>query len=384
MGRPINPTVQTYVARSGRTSYRVRVRVGGRSTTETFDSLPAAEVFRLRCMDPNVGPARAVERRGREDTASSDYVPTLAEMTAKHVEGLTGIQQGTRDEYRSMAGRTWLPLLGSLRVDELTKDDVARWVNAADRDGHLKPKSIKNAHGLLSSVMETAVADGHAERNPARRTRLPRRGEEDVDDIRFLTTDEYWRLYDVFDPHHLPMLVTLFGTGLRYSEATAMQVRDLAIADETMRVVRAWKKQKGPLVSGPPKSRASRRTIALPVEVLEVLDPLVAGRAGSDLVFTTVRGNVVRHGNFYNRFWLTACARAGLDPSPRIHDARHTHASWLIARGIRLEVIQDRLGHEDYNTTRRIYGHLLPDMRREAGLAASAAFESRPVRGELD
>jgi len=382
MGRPVNPTIQRYDHKGGGVTWRIRVRVNGRSTTETFTSLPAAEVFRLRCMDPAVGPARAVELRDREDSASSDYVPTLAEMLATHVGGLTGIQQGTRDEYHSMAARTWLPMLGGLRVDELTKDDVARWVNAADRAGHLAPKSIKNAHGLLSSVLETAVADGKAARNPARRTRLPRRGEEDVEDIRFLTTDEYWRLYDEFPEHYRPMLVTLFGTGLRYSEATALQVKAVDLNAGTLRVIRAWKKAKGPLVAGPPKSRASKRTIALPVEVLDVLAPLVEGRAGGELVFTTVRGNVVRHGNFYNRIWTPACERAGLDPRPRVHDARHTHASWLIARGIRLEVIQDRLGHEDYNTTRRIYGHLMPDLKREAGLAASAAFESRPR--ELD
>ena len=377
MGRKINPTVQRYEHRDGQVTYRVRVRVNGHSSTETFASEAAANVFRLRCMDPNVGPARAVEQRSREDTASSDYVPTLAELLTVHIKRLTGVEQGTRDDYASMAARTWLPMLGTLRVDELSRDDVARWVNEADRS-HLKPKSIRNAHGLLSSLMETAVQDGLAERNPARRTRLPRAGEEDVEDIRFLTTDEYWRLNDAMEDHYRPFLVTLFGTGLRYSEATSLQVRDVDLGAETLRVVRAWKHGKGPLRSGPPKSKASRRTIALPAEVVEALAPLVEGRSGSEVVFTTVLGNVMRHGNFYNRFWIPACVRAGLDPTPRIHDARHSHASWLIARGIRLEVIQDRLGHEDYTTTRRIYGHLLPDLRREGASAAQAAFEVRP------
>ena len=381
MGRPVKPKVTPYPLKNGGVTYRVRVRANGRQTTETFTSEAAANVFALRCADLKVGPARAVALRAREDSVSSDYVPTLAEMVEKHVTGLTGVEQRTRDDYRDMARRTWLPVIGDLRVDELTRDDVARWVNKAD--GAMAPKSIKNAHGLLSSVMETAVHDGVADRNPARRTRLPRAGEEDVEEHRYLTVTEFDRLYAATDPHYQPFVLTLFGTGMRFSEATGLQVRDIDLEAGVVRVVRAWKRQTraqgGPKL-GPPKSRASRRTITLPNEVIDALRPLVAERLGSALLFTTTRGNTVRHGNFYNRFWITACKQAGLDPRPRIHDARHSHASWLIARGIRLEVIQDRLGHEDYTTTRRIYGHLMPDLRTEASAAASAAFESTSLR----
>lgn len=372
MGRPPSPKITPYVRTDGRTVYRVRVRVNGKQSTETFDSEPAAKVFRLRVMDPAIGPERAVSLRAREDRASSEYIPTLAETLTAHVEGLTGVQPGTREEYLRMAGRTWLPLLGSLRVDEVERDDVARWVNKAE--GTIAPKSIRNAHSLLSSVMETAVMNGHAERNPARRTRLPRAGEEDVEEIRFLTEDEFAQLYEATVDHYKPFVLTLFGTGLRYSEATALQVRDVNLRAGTLRVVRAWKRQAGGKVLGPPKSKRSRRTIALPAEVIASLVPLVEGRVGGEFVFVSTGGSVVHHSNFYNRFWTPACERAGLDPRPRIHDARHSHASWLIARGTRLEVIQERLGHEDYMTTRRIYGHLMPDMQAEAAKAAQSVF----------
>jgi integrase len=179
--------------------------------------------------------------------------------------------------------------------------------------------------------------------------------------------------------------------------------------------VRAWKK--GGRI-GPPKSKASRRTIALPDQVTDVIRPLLE-RPGSAWLFTTETGKPVTHNNFWNRIWHPATVRASicdehldpdchcirakhagcpvhtgrnekgwhiiaepcgcpgtLSPRPRIHDARHTHASWLIANGVRLEVIQDRLGHEDYATTRKVYSHLMPDMRREAGQAAQVAFNS--------
>jgi integrase len=55
-----------------------------------------------------------------------------------------------------------------------------------------------------------------------------------------------------------------------------------------------------------------------------------------------------------------ACAAAGLTDLPRFHDLRHSHASWLLAGGVDLEVVKERLGHASIVTTQR-YLHTLPD-----------------------
>ena len=55
---------------------------------------------------------------------------------------------------------------------------------------------------------------------------------------------------------------------------------------------------------------------------------------------------------------MKRAADAGLEKKPRIHDLRHTCASWLIQRGIPLPVIQQHLGHESITTTVSVYGHL--------------------------
>jgi integrase len=92
-------------------------------------------------------------------------------------------------------------------------------------------------------------------------------------------------------------------------------------------------------------------------------------------VFTTSTGKPIRHSNFYNRIWVPACERAGLDPRPGIHATRHSFASWLLSEpNVGLEAVQDQLGHESYDTTRKVYAHLLPAVGVAAGLAASAAM----------
>lgn len=372
MPRRAAPKVEIYERKNGGKSYRVRVRLPDRQTTETFDSYAAAHAFAITVKED--GAVEAVAGRDREDRHSDAYVPTLAEMLDRHINELTGVDPRTRDDYRDMAARSFLPILGRARVDRIDRSHVAKFVNA--RDGVVAPKTIKNEHSLLSSVLESAVRAGHLATNPARGTRLPRSGEEDVDEIRFLTHAEFDRLIEQVPTRWLPFVILLFGTGLRFSEAAGLQVQDVNAELKTLRVMRAWKRDKnapGGRRLGPPKSKASRRTIWIDDITLSALAPLL-GRNGTEFLFTTATGRPVRHSNFYDRVWVPACKRAGLDPRPRIHDARHTHASWLINNGVRLEVVQDRLGHDDFTTTRRVYAHLMPDLRREAGMAAEVAF----------
>lgn len=373
MGRPLNPRILEVVRKDGTTVYRVRVRLPSKQTTETFTSKAAARVFRENVIE--FGAEEAVAMRDHDDPNSSAYIPTLKEMLEKHTNELTGVDKRTRDDYLAVARRSWLPTLGGYPVNKVTRAHLARWVNA--EDGTKSPKTIKNAHSVLSATLEAAVDAGHIERNPARKMRLPRSGEHEVEENRYLTHKEYDLLLRTVPEHYKAFVMLLFATGLRFSEATALQVRDLDSVNGTVRVMRAWKREKGAVRIGPPKSKMSRRTIAVAPEVVNAVRPLL-DRPGDSWLFVTATGRPILHSNFYNRIWKPACVSAGLSPRPRIHDARHTHASWMIAQGARLEVVQERLGHEDYTTTRRVYAHLTPDLQAEARRAARAIFTGRP------
>jgi site-specific recombinase XerD len=71
---------------------------------------------------------------------------------------------------------------------------------------------------------------------------------------------------------------------------------------------------------------------------------------------------------FRHQVWRPTCDCAGLDPRPRLHDLRHSHASWLLAGGADLQVVKERLGHGSIATTGK-YLHTLPTAD-ETALAA--------------
>ena len=66
---------------------------------------------------------------------------------------------------------------------------------------------------------------------------------------------------------------------------------------------------------------------------------------------------------------------AGL-PRIRLHDARHTAASLMVAAGVPAKVVQEMLGHSHVSITLALYAHVTPAMGREAGAALSASLLS--------
>jgi integrase len=92
-------------------------------------------------------------------------------------------------------------------------------------------------------------------------------------------------------------------------------------------------------------------------------------------------GGPVRNHGFAPRVWRPAVLRAEpkIHKTPRIHDLRHTCASWLIAAGIPLPVIQQQLGHESIQTTVDRYGHLDRRSAQAASDVMAALLATTPA-----
>ena len=84
-----------------------------------------------------------------------------------------------------------------------------------------------------------------------------------------------------------------------------------------------------------------------------------------DFIFTTQTGTPVSVDNFRSRQWKALTNAAGL-PGLGFHALRHTHATLLIAAGVPVKVVSERLGHKDVAMTMRIYVSVLPTMQRMA------------------
>lgn len=350
-------------------------RIDSRQASDSFADARAARRF-ARLVEQIGGQAA----RGSLDahTSAGHDMPTLAVWLEHYLAHLTGATDGTIAEYRRTAARTWLPTLGHLPLDAIDADTVKAWVGRQKRVVTVRgtptsAKTIANAHSLLSQALAAAVEKGHLTTNQARGVTLPSGVREEMV---CLTHAEFARLIHATPDHWRPLVATLAGTGVRWGEATALRWSDLDLDADVPQVTitRAWKRGPTTRELGAPKTTKARRRVSLPAEVVDALRPHLG--AADDFVFTGPRGGHVHHQAFHPRVWRPAIAASGIGKRPRIHDLRHSHASWLIAAGVPLNVVQRRLGHESITTTVDTYGHLMGDAQTIAANAASLALSA--------
>lgn len=291
-------------------------------------------------------------------------VPTVAAVVQEHIDLLVRPSSGTIRNYQTMLELHIKPVLGAIPVDELDFRDITLWIRTMLAKGK-SAKTIRNNQSLLYSSMDMAVRLKYRSDNPCRGVQLPS-GEKVEDEARFLTHAEFSQILAIMPERYKDFTQFLVMTGTRFGEATAVTVADVDLMSKppTVRITKAWKRDgNNEFYVGSTKTGAGKRTISLPATLVEILIPLVASRQGSDLLFTTGTGGRIAHSIYWQKCWLPtvkAARAAGLKKEPRIHDLRHTHASWLIQDGVSLFTISRRLGHSSTRTTEEVYGHLMP------------------------
>lgn len=354
----------------GTVAHSVLYTFQGQQTSATFDSETAAVEFRDACN--SIGVERAMRGWGIAPTvraAKRISGPTLTEWLEKYISTRSGVTKACLHDYNSYLRNDLAPTIGPIPLDLLTRDDVAGWVQGlADRG--LAGKTIANRHGFLSAALNVAVDKNVIPANPAARVRLPRTEEAEMV---FLDHDEFELLRDCFTPYWRPMVAFMVVSGARSGEFTALRPTDVNRKRGTVHIGRTWKRtyDKAGYELGATKTRRSTRTIDVDPEVLDELD------YSHEWLFVNTAKNPVRTTSFRNNVWYPAVEKArakGLEKSPRPHDMRHTCASWLIAAGQPLPVIQQHLGHESIKTTIDRYGHLDRKSAQQAAAALGSAI----------
>ncbi|MEW9870666.1 tyrosine-type recombinase/integrase [Arthrobacter sp. HS15c] len=307
-------------------------------------------------------------------------VPTVAEVVQEHIDLLIRPSSGTTRTYQVMLNLHIRNIIGHIPVDKLDYRHLNHWAKAMMAKGKA-PKTIHNVHGLISAAMNTAEQLGYITRNPCRGVQLPRIDKAE-DEAMFLTHAEFNMVLEVMGERYKTFTNFLVMTGTRFGEATALKVADVDLLSKPpiVRVNKAWKRDgQSKYYIGTTKTGAGKRTIGLNPALVDLLVPLVASRPSDDLLFTTPKGERIVHKLFWHHYWVPAVQAAqshGLTKSPRIHDLRHTHASWLIQDGVPLFTISRRLGHASTRTTEQVYGHLMPE-----ALQAGADATERSISG---
>jgi integrase len=378
--------IEARKAPTGHTSHRVMWRQGERKQSETFASRAEALRFQADVIGSGerwpdgwirglgYSPVPEAERIAGPALPIDQRSPTLlaeaiAYTASKHTKaGPEHRMKMRRDFERHLAGE-----LGDTPIDEVTRAQIQEWLD--DQAERYTFKTIKTRRASLSAVFRVWVYE-HGGSNPVDGTRNDGTIESKVEPV-FLAAWEVDAIVEQLagDPHHGGVYVeTLVGTGMRKGEALALRVGDLDLRAEhpAIRISKARKHgHDGVHRIGTTKTRSSRRTVTIDPDLTALLRGFTEGRAPAETLFDL--GN---EATWQRNNWVPALRAAQLANNPRVHDLRHTHASWLLADGMPLFAVSKRLGHSDIQTTANIYGHL--DRSTDIAAAASISRVRRP------
>ena len=232
---------------------------------------------------------------------------------------------------------------------------------------------IKKIHTTLSAVFNFAIKNEYTKENPAAIV-----GNVDLKEIKHVN---YWTLEEfksfisyVDDPMYYALFMTLYYSGMRKGELLALTWADLDFENNTINVDKTEYNRKVTTT----KTEASRRKILMPRIVMKLLQKIKLERNPklNYVVFGEIKDSIST--TTLDRRFEKYVKNSGVKKI-RLHDFRHSHASYLINKGTIISVIAARLGHSDVATTLNTYSHLYPTTEKEAVLDMENDFKSTQI-----
>ncbi len=297
--------------------------------------------------------------------------PTVAEWLEHWLDrcanGSRPLKPATLAAYDTYVHRYLIPLLGRHRIDKLTGDHIeAAWTSLLEDGCPGKPgakplsaTSVRQAHAILSRSLKIAKQRQHLVHNPCEQVEKP---SPRAPEMQVLTMEQAQRVVKAARNHRNAARYTVaFTLGLRQGEALGLRWEDIDLDRGILHVRHSLGRVKGKgIVLGEVKSKKGVRPIALPKPLLADLrahrtaqnaERLAAGTYwhDGDFVFCQVNGKPYdAHADW--RLWRERLAEAQVPPA-RLHAARHTAVTMLLAMGVPPHVVQEIAGHAKFSTT---------------------------------
>jgi integrase len=168
----------------------------------------------------------------------------------------------------------------------------------------------------------------------------------------------------------------ILATGLRKSEALALQWCDIDFKAAQVNISKGWVRVGNQTLFSSPKTKNSKRNVPVPPNLLAKLqevrketlqlfedDPFWVKSIEQLYIFGEVANGQPYGPDLPNKRLRTICNNNGI-PQCRVHDLRHTYGSLQLRNKVPLEVVSERMGHANPTITLSIYRHLLEDERR--------------------
>lgn len=290
--------------------------------------------------------------------------------------------------------------IGQMDIKKITREDAQKYINEiGERYSKL---TVDDHRQKLKSCFNDALIDGLVKSNPFARVKSVYKEQKlsfvEAKALRekkkWLEVDEYERLkkfliswlYQALkiEPFtfagdnrkavkaqiNMMVIFTALKSGMRYSEILGLTRDDVNYRTNELLVNKTWdykKDESGSFVAT--KNYSSMRSVIVDTETIEMIKKFISWQElfGIKTVENTLfnEKGIRHHNSTINDLLRILLKSLGIE-TLTIHKLRHTQASYLLAKGVPIEVVAKRLGHTDTTMVRTTYGHLLAETEDKA------------------
>jgi integrase len=299
--------------------------------------------------------------------ASDKTVREVAEEWHKRKADVGSYRRASLVDWKNHVEHYIKPQLGDCKLCDI---DVERIEKAATEWGkRVSPKMVNKVLTTLTAILALAKRHKKIKDNPAEEAERLKVATEDEGDAevtpdKVYSKEEIRRLIQATEPGTIDRLFVMLPalTGLRIGEVlgATWPAVDLKAGKFNVRLNLADNDKGEPLLLQPPKTKTSKRTFALPSELIHELKvwKLKCPKSELDLVFAREDG-LPYHRNAASKALDRAITQAEIGKRLTPHGLRHTFASLLLADGKDVAEVSYLLGHKDSYVTWKVYTHFV-------------------------
>ncbi|PTI20924.1 tyrosine-type recombinase/integrase [Staphylococcus warneri] len=213
-------------------------------------------------------------------------------------------------------------------------------------------ETVRKVNLFISNCLKDAVYDGYIAKDPTYNVKAKGTKSAKKEDVKYLTIEQYEGLREYFklksDKSSI-MLFILLITGGRFSEVNKMTYDDLLYQNNSIHL------------PGTKTVTSDRIVEVSKSDLLYIKSALLKHPKRTDNIIFGLSHNAI------SKVFKKAKTKFDIEDEVTPYALRHTHASYLLSKGIPIEYISKRLGHSNIGITLDIYTHLLDEHKKEQG-----------------
>lgn len=299
-------------------------------------------------------PRQKIDTKGKCPTFR-EYVPKWF-ATFKEYQ----LKPNTIKGYRSNFRRHIYPFFGDMKLDEITTDDIQRFLNEKE---YLARNTVHTMLILVGEVLESAYEDKLIPVDPSKSKRIAivskRKKERDALKPEQLKAIIEGIASELKDDDERRLISLMLFTGMRRGEVLGLKWEDIDFKKKLIHVERSVTYAHNQPEVTTPKTASGKRVIPLD-ERLEVFLQPICG-TGFVLGGETPLTNMV-----FRRLYKSISGKINLFGATP-HVFRHSYITTLAKADVDLKTIQRISGHSNITTTLNIYTHTREEEIQEAG-----------------